>query len=222
MHINTSVRRASRGSEQLTMGSKGEKVSHSRCFLRNKLKFFRINQKIIPGQRAVWDEWKRPRLTESSPFLWWGLLCETTIERDYRGGSSGVSGGLWQVCSLPCKRSFSEKSHHPLPNSGLLLCKHPSHLQLQDVLSIRGPGSSLASGPAFTGPGVMGATHQGEGDTQPGWKQRAQPLGTCLRPQEKPLTSFQIGEILLSALFTWEWISVWRGLYVVGGEAPKV
>lgn len=52
----TSVRRASRGSEQLTMGSKGEKVSHSRCFLRNKLKLFRINKKIIPGQRAAWEE----------------------------------------------------------------------------------------------------------------------------------------------------------------------
>ena len=47
----------------------------------------------------------------------------------------------------------------------------------------------------------MGATHQGEDGTQQGWKQRAQPLSTCLRPQEKPLTSFEIGEIWLSALF---------------------
>ena len=41
------------------------------------------------------------------------------MQRDYTEGSSGVSGGLWQVCSLPCKHSFSEKSHHPLPSSDL-------------------------------------------------------------------------------------------------------
>lgn len=133
------------------MGSKGEKVSHSRWLLRNKLKFFRIDQKIIPGKRAAWEEWKRPMLAESSPFLWWGLLCEIAIERDYSRGKLWVSGRLWQVCSPPCKCSFSEKSHHPIPNSGLLLCKHPSHLHLQDVLGIHGPGSSPASGPAFTG-----------------------------------------------------------------------
>lgn len=153
----------------------------------------------------------------------WGRECTKVPPTKSRNSRIDCHLGGDNAASLAQEWRFSEKkrvinslltwtsfSPSPLPHStctvSVLGSKDLGHHQLHGKLHLPWLGS----------PGNRRRSPSREG------KERAQPRRTCLRPHEKPLTYFQIGEISLSALFTWERISVWRGLYVVWGEAPKI